>query len=101
MARQPAKPAHEQTFDEIIDRWFPLTYVLNNLNRGMGMADAYPFILPTPAPEKLRFVHDVISRASRWGRSTREARSSGGRERAAPAAGSIDREDAGLPSPCR
>ena len=51
-------------FDDIIDRWFPLTYVLNNLNRGMGMADAYPFILPAPALDKLRFVHDVIRRAS-------------------------------------
>jgi hypothetical protein len=52
------------SFDAIIDRWFPLTYVLNNLNRGMGMADAYPFILPTPALEKLRFVHEVIGKAS-------------------------------------
>jgi hypothetical protein len=48
------------TFDKILDRWFPLTYVLNNLNRGMGMADAYPFILPTPALDKLRFIHKVI-----------------------------------------
>jgi hypothetical protein len=52
------------SFDAIIDRWFPLTYVLNNLNRGMGMADAYPFILPTPALDKLRFIHKVIGIAS-------------------------------------
>jgi hypothetical protein len=52
------------SFDQLIDRWFPLTYVLNNLNRGMGMADAYPFILPAPAIEKLRFIHEVISKAS-------------------------------------
>jgi hypothetical protein len=50
-------------FDQIIDRWFPLTYVLNNLNRGMGLQDAYPFILPTPVIDKLRFIHEVISHA--------------------------------------
>ncbi|MEO8483115.1 MAG: putative zinc-binding peptidase [Acidobacteriota bacterium] len=49
-------------FDKLIDSWFPLTYLLNNLNRGMGLPDAYPFVLPTPAIEKLRFVHDVIDR---------------------------------------
>ena len=51
-------------FDQIIDRWFPLTYVLNNLNRGMGLRDAYPFVLPTPVIEKLRFIHDIIGHAS-------------------------------------
>ena len=49
-----------KSFDQLIARWFPLTYVLNNLNRGMGLQDAYPFVLSTPAIEKLRFVHEVI-----------------------------------------
>jgi hypothetical protein len=49
-------------FGSLIDSWFPLTYVLNNLNRGLGLADAYPFVLSTPVVEKLRFVHDVIDR---------------------------------------
>ena len=48
----------------MIERWFPLTYVLNNLNRGMGLPDAYPFVLPPPAIEKLRFVHDVVGAAA-------------------------------------
>ena len=51
------------SFDQIIERWFPLTYVLNNLNRGMGLPDAYPFVLPPPAIDKLRFVHEVIGHA--------------------------------------
>jgi len=50
-------------FDHLIADWFPVAYVLNNLNRGMGLADAYPFVLSAPAIEKLRFVHDVISAA--------------------------------------
>ena len=49
-------------FDQLIDSWFPVTYVLNNLNRGMGLADAYPFVWSPPAIEKLRFVHEIVSR---------------------------------------
>jgi hypothetical protein len=44
----------------LIDRWIPLTYVLNNLNRGMGLIDVYPFVLSIPAIEKLSFVHETI-----------------------------------------
>ena len=33
------------------------------LNRGMGLADAYPFVLPPPAIDKLRFIHETICRA--------------------------------------
>ena len=50
-------------FEELIERWYPLTYVLNNLNRGMGMPDAYPFVLSNPAVNKLRFVHKIINAA--------------------------------------
>jgi hypothetical protein len=51
------------TFDAMIADWFPLTHVLNNLNRGLGLADGYPFVLSVPAIEKLRFVHDTIAEA--------------------------------------
>jgi hypothetical protein len=30
--------------------------VLNNLTRGLGLADAYPFVLSGPVVDKLRFV---------------------------------------------
>lgn len=48
------------SFSEMIDRWFPLTYVLNSLNRSMGTPDGYPFALATPVIDKLRFIHRVI-----------------------------------------
>lgn len=48
-------------FDRVLAEWYPLTYVLNNLNRGMGMPDAYPFVLSANAVEKLRFVDRVIA----------------------------------------
>jgi hypothetical protein len=71
--RHDNEPALEQTalqsadrsgdFNQLIADWFPVAYVLNNLNRGMGLPDAYPFVLSGPAIEKLRFVHDVIATA--------------------------------------
>ena len=44
----------------MLQHWFALTYVLNNLNRSLGLPDAYPFLLSTPVIDKLRFVHDTI-----------------------------------------
>jgi hypothetical protein len=52
------------SFDRIIEGWFPLTYVLNNLNRCMGQPDAYPFVLSPPVLDKLRFVHEVVRGSS-------------------------------------
>jgi hypothetical protein len=49
------------TFDRLIDAWFPLTYALNNLNRGLGLPDGYPFVLSAAAIDKLRFVHDLLA----------------------------------------
>ena len=58
---------HFDDFDELIAAWFPLTNALNSLNRSMGLADLYPFVLSEPAIEKLRFVHDVVAETSREG----------------------------------
>lgn len=49
-----------QPFDLLLDQWHSLTYVLNNLSRSLGQADSYPYVLPKPAIDKLRFVHDVV-----------------------------------------
>ena len=48
-------------FDRLVTNWHPVTYVLNNLNRGLGQGDAYPFVLAAPVIAKLRFIHDVIA----------------------------------------
>ncbi len=62
LARVPAAAGSpDAAFDRLMASWFPLTYVLNNLNRGLGVPDAYPFVLSQPAIEKLRFVHEVIA----------------------------------------
>jgi hypothetical protein len=50
-------------FDVLLSSWFPLTYLLNNLSRGLGLPDGYPFVLSADAVAKLRFVHDTVGTA--------------------------------------
>jgi hypothetical protein len=64
MAANPQKVSHpDASFDAILKNWLSLTYVLNSLNRGMGLPDLYPFVLSSPAIEKLRFIHETIAEA--------------------------------------
>lgn len=48
------------SFDAIIEMWIPLSWALNMLNRSMGKEDLYPFVLPAPVLEKMRFIHTVV-----------------------------------------
>jgi len=48
-------------FDRIIDLWLPLTWSLNMINRSMGHADLYPFVLAPEALAKMEFVHELIT----------------------------------------
>jgi hypothetical protein len=63
---EPTLSAHADSsapslnFDRMVASWMALAYVLNNLNRGLGLPDSYPFVLTNPVIEKLRFVHDTI-----------------------------------------
>lgn len=58
------KQSSEGGFDRMLDAWFPLTYVINNLNRGLGLPDGYPFVLSTPMIKKLRFIHETIAESA-------------------------------------
>jgi hypothetical protein len=51
-------------FDDLAAAWFPVTVALNGLNRSMGLADIYPFVLSDPALKKIRFVHQIVEEAS-------------------------------------
>jgi hypothetical protein len=55
----PLNP-HHRDFEAMIDSWLSLTYVLNNLSRGLGLPDSYPFVLSTRAIAKLHFIHTTI-----------------------------------------
>jgi len=47
-------------FERMVEDWLSLTYVLNNLSRGLGLPDSYPFVLSPKVIDKLQFVRDTI-----------------------------------------
>ncbi len=50
------------TIEDVIATWLPLSYALNAVNRSMGGADLYPFVLAPPVMTKLGFVHRMVGR---------------------------------------
>ena len=58
---------HPESFLALLNPWIELTAVINELSRGMGAPDFYPFVLSAAAVRKLHFVHRVIG-ACREGR---------------------------------
>lgn len=69
----PANASYQQRvlgpsgFDTMIQMWLPLSWSLNMVNRSMGKGDLYPFMLPVPVLEKMRFIHNVIDEATSHG----------------------------------
>jgi hypothetical protein len=53
-------PYLESDFSALLASWRPLAYSLNELNRSLGLGDAYPFQLSDVAYGKLHFVHMAI-----------------------------------------
>jgi hypothetical protein len=49
----------QRVFAAVLEDWMRLTVSLNQLNRSMGMRDAYPFALTAVVIAKLTFVHDL------------------------------------------
>lgn len=56
------EPREHNDFDAILEDWTILAGVMNQLNRSMGLADAYPFAHGPKVKEKLRFLHRLIER---------------------------------------
>ncbi len=54
----------DRPFAALLGEWLPLTVALNQLNRSMGMRDAYPFALSERVVEKLAFVHTICATAA-------------------------------------
>jgi len=61
----PAGAPWRGPFERLIDDWLPVAYVLNNLNRGLGQPDGYPFVLSPAVIGKLRYVHELVEHESR------------------------------------
>lgn len=55
---------HSAALDRIVDSWLPLTFAVNSINRSMGLADLYPFVLAPPVIVKLSFIHERIHAAA-------------------------------------
>ena len=58
-------PYRAPSMRQLTESWLPLTVAVNSLNRAMGQPDLYPFVLSTPALEKLTFVHALVYTTSR------------------------------------
>jgi hypothetical protein len=56
-------PITSRGFDQLVRAWIPLTHVLNNLNRSLGLPDSYPFVLSTTIIAKLRFIDQIVRNA--------------------------------------
>ena len=56
--------SEQLSFEGIIGAWAELTIALNSINRCMGVAEIYPFVLSTPIVNKLQFIFEVISAGS-------------------------------------
>ncbi len=50
----------DKQLDQVLDEMVRITLAVNDLNRGMGLPDAYPFVLSPPARAKLRFIRKLI-----------------------------------------
>ncbi len=64
MAPVQLDPYREPDMAKIIDNWVPLASLINNLNRAVGQADAYPFVLSPPVIEKLAFINTLVRQPS-------------------------------------
>ena len=58
-------PHRSRDVMQLIDAWLPLAFAVNSLNRSMGQPDLYPFILSTPAIEKLGFIPQLVHEPDR------------------------------------
>ena len=53
-------PHDAPSIEQLIEAWLPLCFAVNSMNRSMGQADLYPFVLAPITIGKLGYVHDLI-----------------------------------------
>ncbi len=58
-------PYAEGSIERIVDAWAPFVVAMNSVNRAMGRADLYPFVIAPAVVEKLRFIHDLVRGAAK------------------------------------
>jgi hypothetical protein len=75
----------DAAFLRAVNTWIDLAGVLNELSRGLGHRDFYPFVLAPQAVTKLHFVHLLVASAREAARTHSPAGPGGARERGLPA----------------
>ena len=60
--RNGIDPYEEPDIRPVIEAWLPLVFAVNSLNRSMGLADLYPFVIGDRVVEKLAFMHRLVRR---------------------------------------
>ena len=60
----PGAPAAPDFRARLVHGWLPLSRFLNSMNRSLGQADSYPFVLPDPVLAKLAFIHALVGAAA-------------------------------------
>jgi hypothetical protein len=65
-------PHKAADISQLIDAWLPIAFAVNSLNRSMGHADLYPFVLAPRTIEKLAFIHALIHPAAKPVRRARK-----------------------------
>jgi hypothetical protein len=58
-------PHRAPNVQRLVDAWLPLTFAVNSLNRSMGHADLYPFVVSPGVVKKLAFIHEIIHAGAR------------------------------------
>ena len=56
----PLDPFEAPEIGPLVEAWLPLVVAVNSLNRSMGVADLYPFVISPAVVEKLSFIHRVV-----------------------------------------
>jgi hypothetical protein len=60
--------------DVLLDRWHPVSLLINDLNRAVGMPDAYPFVVSDKVREKIAYVSRQVQRLAALHGNTRAGR---------------------------
>mgnify|MGYP003624503237 FL=1 len=53
-------PYQENNFEKIVNSCIPLYFAMNSMNRSMGVADIYPFVISEPVIKKMNFIHQTV-----------------------------------------
>lgn len=53
-------PYDEPSFKKIVSKAIPLFFAINSMNRSMGIADVYPFVISKQVIRKMEFIHRLL-----------------------------------------